>query len=120
MNIGKAIKIIRKKASLTQGDLARKCSISQTSLSQIENGVKKPRAKTFNSLCQVLDVPESVIYILALEDKDVPPHRKMVYELLFPSITAMALQIAGPQYMDYSSITTAEILPNLEELEVLN
>lgn len=120
MNIGKAIKVIRKKANITQGELAGKCNISQTSLSQIENGFKKPRAKTFNRLCEVLDVPESVIYILALEDTDVPTHRKMIYELLFPSITAMALQIAGPQYIDYSTITTAEILPSLEGLEVLN
>jgi len=120
MNIGTAIKIIRKKGNMSQRDLAEKCNISQTSLSQIENGVKKPRTQTFNKICQVLDVPESVIYILALEDKDVPPHRRMVYDMLFPSITAMALQIAGPNYVGYSSVPASEILPNLQELEALN
>ena len=120
MNIGFAIKTIRKKSNLSQGELAKKCRISQTSLSQIENGVKKPRTQTFNKLCQVLDVPESVVYILAMEATDVPAHRKMVYDLLFPSITAMALQIVGPQYVDFTTIPAEKMVPNLQELEVLN
>ena len=42
MNIGLAIKSIRKKLSITQYELAEKCDLSQTSLSQIETGVKRP------------------------------------------------------------------------------
>lgn len=95
MNIGSAIKTIRIKSNLTQVELAKRCQLSQTSLSQIENNNKKPSARTIKKICEVLEVSESIIYILAMENIDVPASRKKIYEVLFPAITAMALQIVG-------------------------
>ncbi|MCB0699022.1 MAG: helix-turn-helix transcriptional regulator [Chitinophagales bacterium] len=95
MNLGSAIRSIRKQLGITQHELADKSGISQTSLSQIENAVKRPSNKTIQSICGVLEIPEAVIYILAMQDSDVPTSKKSVYDMLFPSIKNLALQIVG-------------------------
>ncbi len=101
MNVGIAIRSIRRKIGITQYELAERCNISQTSLSQIENGIKRPSERTIKKVCQVLDIPESVIYILGMQETDVPTSRKNVYNMLFPSIKSMALQIVGSEHQDY-------------------
>ncbi len=99
MNIGLAIKAIRKKLSITQYELAERCELSQTSLSQIETGVKRPSQRTINKVCTVLDIPESVIYIVAMQEADVPPSKKGVYELVYPSIKSLALQMVSSEHL---------------------
>src|SRR6201996_4892119 len=100
MNIGLAIKSIRKKLSITQYELAEKCNLSQTSLSQIETGVKRPSQRTINKICMVLDIPESILYIVAMQETDVPPSKKGVYELVYPSIKSLALQMVSSEHMN--------------------
>ncbi|MES2701209.1 MAG: helix-turn-helix transcriptional regulator [Bacteroidota bacterium] len=99
MNIGSAIKSIRKKLSITQYELAERCNLSQTSLSQIETGVKRPSQRTINRVCAVLDIPESIIYIVAMQEADVPPSKKGIYELVYPSIKSLALQMVSQEHM---------------------
>jgi transcriptional regulator with XRE-family HTH domain len=99
MNIGLAIKSIRKKLSITQYELAERCDLSQTSLSQIETGVKRPSQRTITKVCLVLDIPESIIYIVAMQEADVPPSKKGVYELVYPSIKSLALQMVSSEHM---------------------
>jgi XRE family transcriptional regulator, regulator of sulfur utilization len=93
MNEGNSIRLIRKKMGLTQQEMADKCHLSQTALSQIENGLKRPSLKTLKKICTSLDVPEALIYILGMEQTDVPASKKNVYDLLYPSIIQMALRI---------------------------
>lgn len=99
MNIGSAIKSIRKKLSITQYELAERCDLSQTSLSQIETGVKRPSQRTIAKICSVLDIPESIIYIVAMQEADVPPSKKGIYELVYPSIKSLALQMVSSEHM---------------------
>lgn len=101
MNIGTAIRSIRRQLGITQYELADKCAISQTSLSQIENGVKRPSTRTIKKVCEVLEVPESVIYILGMQDTDVPDSRKDIYDLIFPSIKNLALQIVSNEHKHF-------------------
>lgn len=100
MNIGSAIKSIRKKLCITQYELAEKCQLSQTSLSQIETGVKRPSQKTISKICTVLDIPESIIYIVAMQEADVPASKKGVYELVYPSIKSLALQMVSSKHLN--------------------
>lgn len=103
MNIGLAIKSIRKKLAITQYELAEKCELSQTSLSQIETGVKRPSQRTITKVCKVLDIPESILYIVAMQDTDVPASKKGVYDLVYPSIKSLALQMVSPEHMELVS-----------------
>jgi len=86
MNIGKAIKGLRLEKKLSQSAVASKCELSQTSLSQIENGNKRPNASSLKKLCDFFEVPEAVIYLLATEECDIPEHKRGVYEKLFPNL----------------------------------
>ncbi len=95
MNEGNSIRLIRKKLGLTQQEMAGKCQLSQTALSQIENGLKRPSLKTLKKICSSLEIPEALIYILGMENTDVPESKKEIYEHLYPSIKQMALRIIG-------------------------
>jgi transcriptional regulator with XRE-family HTH domain len=106
MNIGSAIKSIRKKLSITQYELADKCDLSQTSLSQIETGIKRPSQRTISKVCAVLDIPESIIYIVAMQETDVPPSKRGVYELVYPSIKSLALQMVSSEHLDLVTTKT--------------
>jgi transcriptional regulator with XRE-family HTH domain len=94
MNTGAAIRTIRKQLSISQQDLAAKCSISQPALSRIESGTKMPTPRSINKICKILDIPESLIYIIAMQENDVHESKKGVYRILYPSIKDLALQIA--------------------------
>ncbi len=104
MNIGSAIKSIRKKLAITQYELAEKCELSQTSLSQIETGIKRPSQRTITKVCNVLDIPESIIYIVAMQQSDVSPSKRGVYELVYPSIKSLALQMVSSEHLDLVSV----------------
>ncbi len=104
MNIGSAIKSIRKKLSITQYELAERCDLSQTSLSQIETGIKRPSQRTISKVCTVLDIPESIIYIVAMQESDVPASKRGVYELVYPSIKSLALQMVSSEHLDLVTV----------------
>lgn len=104
MNIGSAIKSIRKKLAITQYELAEKCELSQTSLSQIETGIKRPSQRTISKVCSVLDIPESIIYIVAMQQTDVSPSKRGVYELVYPSIKSLALQMVSSEHLELVTV----------------
>jgi transcriptional regulator with XRE-family HTH domain len=93
MNIGKAIKELRKSKDLSQEELANKAGMAQASLSKIENG-KRPGIITLNKISEALQVPESLIYAMGLERDDVPENKRELYEQLFPIIKNMIEKIA--------------------------
>lgn len=97
MNIGKAIKEIRKKKGIQQGELAVAIGISQTSLSQIESGLKKPSTSSLNKISEALNVSEPFIYMMSYEEQDIPQHKKEIFKLLYPTVKSMILQITDDE-----------------------
>lgn len=92
MNIGHSIKKIRQEKGISQGDLADSCEISQTSLSQIENGIKRPSAKNLAKICKHLEVPEPILYLYAMEVSDVSKKKQDLFNALYPSMQVMLKQ----------------------------
>ena len=95
MNLGGTIRTIRKQAGMSQEDLSERTGLSQTSISQIESGIKRPSKRSLQKICSVLDIPEAVLFILALEDKDVPKARRKIFESIYPEIRELTLQLLG-------------------------
>jgi transcriptional regulator with XRE-family HTH domain len=93
MNIGTAIKDLRKKNQLSQADLAEQCEMTQTALSQIENGLRRPNESTLKRIAEQLKVPEIVIYLLATDDSDVPKEKLEMFKVVFPNVKNMLLSI---------------------------
>ena len=89
MNIGNVIKSLRNQRGLSQKEFASLCKISQTSLSMIETGTKRPNPKNLKKICEVLEIKEVYLYILSSEESDIPETKKGLYKELFPIIETM-------------------------------
>jgi transcriptional regulator with XRE-family HTH domain len=89
MNIGHSIRKIRVEKGLSQGELAKLCELSPTSMSQIELGIKRPNPSNLKKICSVLEVPEALLYLYCLEKDDVPENKKALYDVVYPGIEDM-------------------------------
>ena len=94
MNIGNVIKELRKQNGHNQKTFASLCGITPTSLSLIESGAKKPSPRTIKEICRVLNIKESVLYILSLEKDDVPESKREIFDTMFPHIKSMLFDIS--------------------------
>lgn len=57
MTIGERIRAARKKAGLTQNELAEKLGISQTGIGQWELGLRNPKIESIKKIASVLEIP---------------------------------------------------------------
>jgi len=89
MEIGQAIKELRKRNGINQGDFADKIGISQTALSQIESNKKHPSSTTRYKIAKALDIPETIIYLLCIKEEDISDNKKDIYKILYPTIKEM-------------------------------
>lgn len=94
MHLGVAIRSLRKNQSLSQVELSELSDITQTALSQIEMGQKMPSQRTIDKICKALDVPEFILYLLALEPADMPSDKVEKYYLVYPILQKLLLQMA--------------------------
>jgi transcriptional regulator with XRE-family HTH domain len=88
MNLGQAIADVRRRKCLKQKVVARKCQISQTYLSQIENNRRDPTLSTLKKISQVLEVPLPIIFFLSLTDEDIPDQKKEAFAFVLSSVKA--------------------------------
>jgi transcriptional regulator with XRE-family HTH domain len=95
MNIGKAIKQVRQHFEMSQVELSELSGISQTSISQMESGVKNPSKSSIKKICEVFEIPEAILYVMGMEDSDVPGSRKQLYKDLYPAMKDFAIQMIG-------------------------
>lgn len=95
MDLGKAIKEVRKERDLNQTELAVACGITQTALSQIESGNVNPSQTTVEKLCKELGISQPLLYILATEKKDVPSDKVKNFDILYPTVKSLIMQMVG-------------------------
>ena len=94
MNIGKTISLLRKEKDFNQEEFSEICGLTQTSLSQIETGAtSQPSKRNIENICKALEIPEYLLYLLSMEEKDVPEHKKELYKILFPAIKDFIINI---------------------------
>lgn len=86
MQLGEALKTIRKQKNLKQKELSDLCSITQTYLSQIENNKRKPNLELVEKFSRCLGIPLPVIMFLSLTENDVDEHKRPMFNLMTPSI----------------------------------
>ena len=96
MNIAYALKESRKFKGWKQIEMAEKVGISQTYLSQIETGAKKPSTTLIEKFCKVLGVPIQMIFSLGMDESDVPKEKRDLYAQLKPVMNGLVAQIMKP------------------------
>ena len=70
MNFGKAIRIARSIADLSQEELARRSSLDRSYLSLIESGSRKPTVQKLQAVSNGLRIPFHLLTLLATEPED--------------------------------------------------
>jgi transcriptional regulator with XRE-family HTH domain len=91
MNIGYAVKFLRKTKGLKQKDLAKQAGISGNALCSIEKAGAMPQKETLHRIAEALDVPTAYIVFFALERGDIPQHKQMVFDQLYDSMKHLLL-----------------------------
>jgi transcriptional regulator with XRE-family HTH domain len=89
MNIGTAIKKLRRRECLLQEELANRIGITQTYLSQIENGHRKPSLDVLELMGKSLNLPLPLMLWFAVEESDIKPDKRDAYNILKPSIDTL-------------------------------
>jgi XRE family transcriptional regulator, regulator of sulfur utilization len=91
MNIGTAIKQIRKDKGLSQKELADQCGISVNALSQIELNAAFPQKNTIQNLCIALDIPVAYLLFFSINEEDVPQEKRKTFNVLNNAIKELLL-----------------------------
>lgn len=86
MDLGYAFKELRFKRKAKQGHICDLAGISQTYLSQIENGGKTPSIEVINSLCSIYKVPPAILFWMATTEKDVPKNKRSEFNSIKPRL----------------------------------
>lgn len=69
MDIGNAVKVIRKKKNITQKELASLCEISTNAICSIENGVTFPSKNSITKICKALVYQNLIYYYSAFQKR---------------------------------------------------
>jgi transcriptional regulator with XRE-family HTH domain len=91
MDIGTAIKILRKEKGLGQKQLAEMCGISVNALSQIEINATFPQKSTIKKICEALQIPVSYLLFFSISDEDIPDDKKIVFKSLNSAIKSVLI-----------------------------
>lgn len=92
MTRGEIIKQVRKHRGLTQIELAEKANTSNVHINRIEKN-KIKSGKGLESLCKALDFPLAAVYILSLNDHDICPTKRGIYNSLKPKLQGIIEEI---------------------------
>jgi transcriptional regulator with XRE-family HTH domain len=76
MNIGEAIKDLRKKKKVSQKVLSKRIGITQGYLSLIEKGLREPSLDLIKKIAESLDIPQQLLFLSI--GNFAPKHRKYV------------------------------------------
>ena len=99
MELGKVINALIKKRGLTQVEVAKQIGKSPTALSQIVKGIYKPNPATLEKICEVLNIPQPILYFLTISEKDIPEDKLELYRMLAPSLRDFLMKIFGEDTM---------------------
>lgn len=91
MNLGTAIKQLRKKRGITQKALAEMANISANALNMIESNENFPQKGTLKAICEALNVPVSYVLFMSIDEEDIPEHKKLVFRSLHDATKAVLL-----------------------------
>ena len=91
MDIGTAIKVLRKQKRLSQKELGDKCNLSVNALSQIEINASFPHKSSINSICNALDISVAYLLFFSISDEDIPVEKRAVFSSLNQVIKSVLL-----------------------------
>ena len=82
MDIGQAIRTLRQRQNMTQGQLAERCGFSVNQVSSWEIGKAYPPKGTVERICSELGVPTSYLFLAGIEATDIPEEKRVLYQAM--------------------------------------
>lgn len=86
MDVGKNIRQLRKNRGLDQKTFASRIEVTQPYLSQLENGRRDPSMSLLRRISEELEVSVPGLILLSMDEDDVRPDQREVFEDLRPEI----------------------------------
>lgn len=91
MDLGTALKSIRKELKVSRVELAKRSDLSVTALYNIENNISFPSRETIAKLCVSLDIPVSYLMLYSLTEEDVPDEKRELFKLAIEPVKAFLM-----------------------------
>ena len=91
MDLGNAIKSIRKELKISRKELASRSGISVTALYNIENNLSFPSKDTIYGICSALGVPVSYLMFYSLTEEDVPEEKREFFKVIIDPVKAFLM-----------------------------
>lgn len=113
MTTGELIKQERKKAGLTQQELADKLGIKFVGISQWENGLRNPKLETINRIAEALNIPISALIVNYDEVKYKNTH------FILQKESDIISQLASIAIDNYNNSRPSAFIPTKSEIETL-
>jgi transcriptional regulator with XRE-family HTH domain len=79
MDIGSAVRELRKAKGLSQRELAEASGLTQATVSQMESGKKRPRESNLKRICDCLGLPVPALSLYAMEVSDLPEAKREAF-----------------------------------------
>lgn len=86
MNIGTALKELRKSKGLRQNKAALGIGITQTYMSQIESNDKKPSLEVIEKIGNYYNTPLAILLWKAIESKDIAESKQQTFIYVKPLV----------------------------------
>jgi XRE family transcriptional regulator, regulator of sulfur utilization len=91
MNIGGAIKELRKHRGIKQKELAAGAGISINALCSLELNKAFPKRETIEDICKVLSIPSAYLLYFSVDNNDIPEDKRKVFHQLHGTIKKLLL-----------------------------
>jgi transcriptional regulator with XRE-family HTH domain len=93
MDLGNAIKQLRKQKNYNQKQFCKIVGITHNYLSLIESSKREPSIKVLKKIADELETPFAVLFWFTLDSTDVEPRKLEMFELLKPSIDKLITEL---------------------------
>lgn len=92
MDLGTALKSVRKELKVSRVELAKRSDLSVTALYNIENNLSFPSKETIGKLCESLNIPISYLMLYSLTEDDIPEGKREFFKLAVGPIKAFLME----------------------------
>ena len=92
MDIGTAIKTIRKRKGITAKELSIMIEISANALCSIETNNSFPSKATIKKICKALNIPPAYLLFFSITDEDLPTESQALFNALYKPLKEALLK----------------------------
>lgn len=91
MDLGNALKSLRKELKVSRVELKKRSGLSTTALYNIENNLSFPSKETIDKICSSLGVPVSYLMFYSLTEEDVPEEKREFFNAVVGPVKAFMM-----------------------------